>query len=171
MEQDLKLPWASANLVPGEGNPKAVVVFIGEAPGVAEDLASRPFLGRSGQLLNKSLEEIGRSRAEFYITNLVKRRPPQNRDPRRSEIEAYAPYLEEELKIIKPRIIVSLGRISFNYFFPNLKITQVQGQIFNLENGVKLIPAFHPAATFYRSQNLKDFKASFLLLARTMSQN
>ncbi len=171
MKQDLNLPWVSANLVYGEGHPSAAIVFIGEAPGAAEDLAGRPFVGRSGKLLDKSLAEIGLDRSQVYITNIVKRRPPNNRDPRMEEIKAYAPYLEEELKIIKPKIIVSLGRLSLNYFFPQLKISQVQGQILELEAGLKLIPAFHPAATFYRSKNLKDFKASFLLLARTMSQN
>ncbi|MBN2854477.1 uracil-DNA glycosylase [Patescibacteria group bacterium] len=169
MRKNKKLPLKS-NLVFGEGSVKAKIVFIGEAPGAKEDELGRPFVGRSGKLLEESLEEIGLKREEVYITNIVKRRPPENRDPSLKEIEAYRPYLEKQLEIIKPKIIVSLGRFALNYFFPDLKISEAQGRIFDYELGsenkfkVKLLPIFHPAAAFRKKETLKEFKKSFKLL-------
>ncbi|NCN22043.1 hypothetical protein GW934_00945, partial [Candidatus Falkowbacteria bacterium] len=120
----------------------------------------------------ESLKEIGLKREEVYITNIVKRRPPVNRDPNPREIEAYKPYLEKQLEIIKPKIIVSLGRFALNYFFPDLKITGAQGQVFDYELGsenkfkIKLLPIFHPAAAFRKKETLKEFKKSFKVLVR-----
>src|SRR3989344_2656448 len=110
------LPLTPANLVFGEGDPDAAVLFIGEAPGFNEDLQKRPFVGRGGQLLNQLLTEIGWRRESVYITNIVKRRPPENRDPLPSEIAAYQPYLARQIEIINPKIIAPLGRFALNYF-------------------------------------------------------
>ena len=114
---DKTLPLKS-NLVFGEGNPDCEVLFIGEAPGRDEDIQKRPFVGRSGQLLRKSIRELGWKETNVYITNIVKRRPPENRDPSPEEIEKYKPYLTQQIEIINPKIIVPLGRFSMNYFCP-----------------------------------------------------
>ena len=113
---DKLLPLRESNLVFGEGNPEAKVVFIGEAPGFHEDRLKRPFVGRGGQLLERLINEIGWRRDQVYITNIVKRRPPENRDPLPEEIEAYRPYLTRQIEIIDPKIIVALGRFAMNYF-------------------------------------------------------
>jgi DNA polymerase len=169
MRKNKKLPLKS-NLVFGEGSVNAKIVFIGEAPGAKENELGRPFVGRSGKLLEESLKEVGLKREAVYITNIVKRQPPENRDPSLKEIEVYRPYLKRQLEIIKPKIIVSLGRFALNYFLPDLKITEAQGQIFDYkldsENKfqVKLLPIFHPAAAFRKTETLKEFKKSFKLL-------
>lgn len=165
--ENKSLPLQESNLVFGEGSPEAQVFFIGEAPGLREDQLSRPFVGRSGQLLTKTLESIGLKREEVYISNIVKRRPPDNRDPELAEIEAYKPYLERQIEIIDPKIIVSLGRFSFNYFAPNGKISRDQGKIFKLGERL-LIPMFHPAAALRGTTNLKEFQKGFKKLARVL---
>src|SRR5262245_11454285 len=115
MEGDKTLPL-STNLVFGEGNPDCEVLFIVEAPGMNEDMQKRPFVGRAGQLLRKNIREIGWQEKDVHITNIVKRRPPENRDPLPEEIEAYKPYLTRQIDIISPKLIVPLGRFSMNYF-------------------------------------------------------
>src|SRR5258708_36834114 len=121
---DASLPLRESNLVFGEGNTDCEVMFIGEAPGLNEDRLKRPFVGRGGQLLDQMNTEIGWKRADVYITNIVKRRPPENRDPLPNEIEAYKPYLTRQIEIINPKIIVTLGRFSMTYFLPESKITR-----------------------------------------------
>src|SRR3989344_8589833 len=125
----------SANLVFGEGDPDCEVLFIGEAPGFHENQQKRPFVGRAGQLLDKMIAGIGWRREDVYITNIVKRRPPENRDPLPEEIEDYRPYLGRQIEIIAPKIIVPLGRFSMNYFLPLAKITRDQGKLFEM-NGL-----------------------------------
>lgn len=165
MRANKKLPLKS-NLVFGEGSASAKIVFIGEAPGAKEDELGRPFVGRSGKLLEESLKEIGLKREDVYITNIVKRRPPENRDPSPQEIEAYKPYLEKQLEIIKPKIVASLGRFALNYFFPDLKISESQGKIIDYK--FKILPIFHPAAAFRNKKTLKEFKKSFKVLAKKL---
>lgn len=167
MERDKKLPLLSSNLVFGEGSARAKIVFIGEAPGANEDRERRPFVGRSGKLLTTCLEEIGLKREDVYITNIVKRRPPENRDPLPEEIEAYRPYLKKQLEIIDPQIIITLGRFALNYFIPDAKISREQGQVFKLEKSL-LIPMFHPAAALRGTKVLNQFKKSFKKIARTL---
>src|SRR3989344_1975585 len=131
------------NLVFGEGDMNCEVMFVGEAPGEQEDIHKRPFIGRGGQLLNKMLEKIGWKREGVYITNIVKRRPPDNRDPLPEEIKAYESYLKTQVEILDPKIIAPLGRFSMNYFLPYAKISKDQGQIFWRQD--KLIyPLYHP---------------------------
>lgn len=151
---DKALPLQSANLVFGEGNPDCEVLFIGEAPGRDEDIQKRPFVGRSGQLLRKSVRELGWKETDVYITNIVKRRPPENRDPLPEEIAAYRPYLTRQIAIIDPAIIVPLGRFSMNYFLPEAKITRDQGRLFRV-GGRYVAPLFHPAAAL-RSPVMMD---------------
>jgi len=160
---DKKLRLKS-NLVFGEGNANAQVVFIGEAPGAKEDIEGRPFVGRSGQLLRRMICENGWKESEVYITNIVKQRPPENRDPTQEEILLYIPYLQKQLDIIKPKIIVPLGRFSTNYFLPKAKITIDQGKVF-LQNKRKIFPMLHPAAALRSTKRMKMFIDSFKTLS------
>ena len=153
------LPLAS-NLVFGEGDPDCQVLFVGEAPGAVEDQQIRPFVGRSGQLLRKCIREIGWNEENVYITNIVKRRPPENRDPLPEEIEKYKPYLTRQIEIIHPKVIVPLGRFSMNYFLPEAKITRDQGKLFKVNN-LFIIPMFHPAAALRATNVMKEFEENF----------
>lgn len=160
---DKSLPLRQSNLVFGEGDPDAAVMFIGEAPGFYEDREGRPFVGRAGQLLNKLIEQIGWKREEVYITNIVKRRPPENRDPLPEEIEAYKPYLAKQIEIINPKIIAPLGRFSMNYFLPLAKISRDQGKVFRAPNRL-VIPLYHPAAALRSTDVLAELEKSFCKL-------
>lgn len=161
------LPLAT-NLVFGEGDPAAQVVFIGEAPGAKEDELQRPFVGRGGQLLNKNLERIGWKREDVYITNIVKRRPPENRDPSPEEIRAYQPFLVEQLAILSPLLIVPLGRFSMNHFLPEAKITRDQGKVFRT-GGRFIMPMLHPAAALRSPAMMELFEATFTRLPATLA--
>jgi uracil-DNA glycosylase len=161
--QDKSLPLKNSNLVFGEGSAVANIFFIGEAPGLKEDQEGRPFVGRSGQLLTKNLNKIGLEREDVYITNVVKRRPPENRDPSPLEIAKYQPYLQKQIEIINPKIIVTLGRFALNFFLPEAKITSSQGKTF-LVDGKTIMPMFHPAAALRSTKALKEFQKSFLKL-------
>ena len=161
MEEDKKLPlFGTANLVFGEGSPDAKVMFIGEAPGFHEDKLTRPFVGQAGKLLDKLLAGIKWPRESVYITNIVKRRPPENRDPLQEEIEAYKPYLKKQIKIINPKIIATLGRFAMNYFFPDFKISQSHGKGVILRGKI-IYSLYHPAAALRSTQVLKDLETDF----------
>lgn len=150
----------------GDGNPKAKIVFIGEAPGKDEDISGKPFVGRAGKFLNEMLEIIKLKREDVYITNTVKYRPPNNRDPKPEEILECLPWLMDELNFIKPKIIIFLGRHSLNRFFPEEKISKVHGKLLHKKiNGFKteyFFPLYHPAAALYngkmRKVLIEDFK-------------
>ena len=159
ISSDKNLPLKS-NLVFGEGNPGCDVLFIGEAPGRDEDMQKRPFVGRSGQLLRKNIRELGWKEEDVYITNIVKRRPPENRDPLPDEIDAYKPYLTRQIEIINPKVIVTLGRFSMNYFLPAAKITRDQGKLFRAEKWY-VTPILHPAAALRSTGMMNDFVESF----------
>jgi len=161
IKSDQSLPlFGQANLVFGEGNPEADVMFIGEAPGFHEDRLSRPFVGRAGQLLDKLLAMISWPRESVYITNIVKRRPPENRDPLPEEISAYKPYLDRQIKIINPKIIAALGRFAMNYFLPDAKISKDHG-VAQYAGDCLILPLYHPAAALRSTQVLKDLEADF----------
>lgn len=138
----------ATQLVFGDGNPDAEIVFIGEAPGKNEDLQGKPFVGAAGRFLEEMLAMIGLKRGEVYITNIVKYRPPNNRDPYPEEKEAFLPYLQAQLDIIQPMLVVTLGRHSLNCFLPELQISQVHGQP-KRKSGQVYLPLFHPAAALY----------------------
>lgn len=159
----------NTNLVFGEGNPDCQVLFIGEAPGEQEDIQKRPFVGRGGQLLNRMIEKIGWKREDVYITNIVKRRPPNNRDPLPEEIETYKPYLTKQIEIINPKIIATLGRFSMNYFNPNLKISRDHGKVFRI-NGRLLVPFFHPAAVLRNPNLLDEYEKEFQKLPKIVEK-
>lgn len=155
-----ELPLQESNLVFGEGDPNCEVMFIGEAPGVNENRLKRPFVGRGGQLLDRMIVGIDWKRSDVYITNIVKRRPPDNRDPLPEEIAAYRPYLARQIEIIDPKVIVTLGRFSMNYFLPTAKITRDQGHGF-LVDGRVVFPVLHPAAALRSTEMMKAFEESF----------
>jgi uracil-DNA glycosylase len=152
--------------VPGNGNPNSEIVFIGEAPGKEEDRQGRPFVGAAGKFLAEMLEVIKLKREEIYITNIVKYRPPNNRDPLPEEKDACRNWLIEELNFINPKLIVFLGRHSMNDFFPTEKISAVHGKLlikkFNKIETKHFLPLYHPAAALYnggmRETLLEDFK-------------
>lgn len=159
--EDKTIPlYGVANLVFGEGNPDTDVLFIGEAPGFHEDQLSRPFVGQAGKLLDKLIAMVGWKRENVYITNIVKRRPPQNRDPLPEEIEAYKPFLDEQIKIINPKAIATLGRFSMNIFLPNAKISRDHGQP-EYAGGMLVIPLYHPAAALRSTGVLKELEEDF----------
>jgi uracil-DNA glycosylase family 4 len=137
------------NAVPGEGPEDADIVFIGEGPGFHEDQQARPFVGAAGQFLEELLESIGLRRESVYICNVIKCRPPGNRDPLPEEIEACKPYLERQIEIISPRMIVTLGRFSMERYFPGAKISQVHGQARKIA-GIIYYPMYHPAAALHQ---------------------
>jgi len=166
---DNNLPLREANLVFGEGSPESEIVFIGEAPGKNEDEQRRPFVGRAGQLLRSCIRGIGWKEEDVYITNIVKRRPPENRDPLPNEIDAYKPYLTRQLGIIKPKIIVALGRFSMNYFLPEAKISRDHGKIFRFD-GFLLYPIYHPAAALRSTQMKEEFEKNFKDLPRIIGK-
>jgi len=163
-----ELAETATQLVFGAGNPDASMVFIGEAPGKNEDLKGEPFVGAAGKFLNEMLQTIDLNREDIYITNIVKYRPPNNRDPLPEEKKAFLPYLQSQLEVIKPKVVVTLGRHSLNCFLPDLQISQVHGQPkrLRLNTGDKpleivILPLFHPAAALYngsmRQTLLDDF--------------
>jgi DNA polymerase len=133
------------NVVPGEGDPHARLVFVGEAPGEDEDIQGRPFVGRAGKLLDQLIERIGLRRSEVYICNVLKCRPPNNRDPEPYEVAACKDYLLAQLNVIKPKVICTLGRHAYNTLFGvDEKITRIRGKL-TMYHGTKLLPTFHPS--------------------------
>lgn len=149
-----KLSKGRTNIVFGEGNPEARLMFIGEAPGREEDLQGRPFVGDAGTVLTRLIEKMGFKRDDVYIANIVKCRPPMNRDPEIDEIESCRGFVEKQIEILNPDVIMSLGRISAQTLIGNtrLKITAIRGNFFDYK-GIALIPTFHPA---YLIRNPKD---------------
>jgi len=140
-----KLYGGAKNLVFGEGSPSARLMFIGEAPGAEEDLQGRPFVGAAGQLLNNLLNKLGLEREEVYITNVVKSRPPENRDPLPEEIEACLPYLKMQIAAIRPQVIVTLGRIAAQALLGTKEpVTRIRGQWRRYDH-VRVMPTFHPS--------------------------
>lgn len=160
------LAETATNLVMGDGNIDADVVFIGEAPGKNEDLQGLPFVGAAGKFLNEMLATVGMDRSDVYITNIVKYRPPNNRDPNPHEKKAFWPYLIRQLAIIKPKIVVTLGRHSMEYFLPGKRITEIHGEPKRISFGAEkviILPLYHPAAALYngslRATLIEDFAA------------
>lgn len=164
-----ELAATATQLVFGTGNPDADVVFIGEAPGKQEDLKGKPFVGASGKFLDEMLASVSLSRDDIYITNIVKYRPPNNRDPLPQEKKVFLPYLQAQLEIIAPKVLVTLGRHSSNCFLPDLQISKDHGQPKRIKLAfwadpsqvveVVILPLYHPAAALYNGgmrQTLMD---------------
>jgi uracil-DNA glycosylase len=157
------LAKTATQLVFGDGNPSSEAVFIGEAPGKNEDLQGKPFVGAAGKFLNDMLQMIGLKRQDVYITNIVKYRPPDNRDPFPEEKQAFLPYLESQLEVIQPLVVVTLGRHSLNCFLPDLQISQVHGQPKRYKGRIYL-PLFHPAAALYNGAMRQTLIDDFALI-------
>lgn len=165
------------NGVPGEGNPNAKIILIGEAPGNREDLTGRPFVGAAGRFLDSLLNKIGLKREDVFIGNIVKHRPPENRAPKPDEILACTPYLERQIKIIKPEIIVTLGRFSSEFILGKAgmeftTITDARGKAFDgsaLGAGVRIMPTFHPAAALYNGKFKKGLEEDFKKIGKMIN--
>lgn len=167
MKQDESLPLkkGATNLVFGVGNANTEILFVGEGPGYWEDQRAEPFVGNAGKFLDSLLSLIEVVRSDVYITNVVHHRPPENRDPLPSEIEAYGKYLDKIIRIIDPKVVVTLGRFSMGKFLPNAKISAVHGRKYNVNwegKGLEVIPMYHPAAGLrnpvVKQQIIDDFK-------------
>jgi uracil-DNA glycosylase family 4 len=147
--QKCVLAQGRTHAVPGEGPENAEVLFIGEAPGFHEDRQGRPFVGAAGKFLEELLDKIGMKREQVYIANVVKCRPPGNRDPQPGEIEACRPYLDRQIELLRPKLIVTLGRFSMERYFPGASISRIHGQPKRVGN-IIYYPMFHPAAALHQ---------------------
>lgn len=155
--------------VPGEGNPNADIVFIGEGPGFYEDQQARPFVGPAGKFLDELLASIGLKRADVFICNVLKCRPPGNRDPLPGEIEACKPWLDQQLEAIKPRVIVTLGRFSMNRYFPGQSIGKIHGQPKRIDD-VTVMPMYHPAAALHQGSLRRTIEQDFKKLPGVLQE-
>ncbi|MCD6471369.1 uracil-DNA glycosylase [bacterium] len=158
----------------GQGNHQAKIMFIGEAPGYNEDKTGRPFCGKAGAVLDELLKSINLKREDVYITNLLKCRPPNNRDPEEKEIKACSPYLERQIEIIKPKIICTLGRYSMAYIMKKYglenelqSISKIHGKVFQTKD-IKIIPLYHPAVAVYNQNMIKILKSDFNILNKSL---
>ncbi len=160
-----ELAATATNLVMGDGNVNADIVFIGEAPGKNEDEQGLPFVGAAGKFLNEMLAAAGMDRQDVYITNIVKYRPPNNRDPSPDEKKAFWPYLLKQLQIIQPKVVITLGRHSMEYFLPGMYISQIHGQPKRIQFGdekLVIVPLYHPAAALYNGSMRQTLIDDFL---------
>ena len=160
-----ELAKTATNLVIGDGNLNADIVFIGEAPGKNEDEQGIPFVGAAGKFLNEMLAAAEMERTDVYITNIVKYRPPENRDPTPDEKKAFWPYLLKQLQIIQPKVVITLGRHSMEYFLPDMKISQIHGQSKRIQFGddqLVIVPLYHPAAALYNGSLRQTLIDDFL---------
>ena len=168
--------------VPGHGNPNTDVMFVGEAPGYNEDLEGKPFVGAAGKFLDQLLGLAGLSRGEVYITNVLKCRPPNNRDPLPDEVEVCSPYLDRQIMIIRPKLIVCLGRHSASYILVKsgvrirsrqggISISAVRGQVFHVNYqglSITVIPTYHPAAGLYNPKLKKTLMEDFIVIGKVL---
>lgn len=168
-----ELKAQATQLVMGDGNANADIVFIGEAPGKNEDIQGKPFVGAAGKFLNEMLAQAGMERGDVYITNIVKYRPPNNRDPLPEEKAAFWPYLLKQLHIIQPKVVITLGRHSMEYFLPGMKIGQVHGEPKRIAFGdhkIVIMPLFHPAAALYNGSLRQTLIDDFLKVPEVIRQ-
>ncbi len=156
-----ELQYSRKNAVPGEGPTNAEILFIGEGPGFHENEQGRPFVGAAGKFLEELLANIEMSREQVFITNVVKCRPPGNRDPKPEEVSACTSnYLERQIQAINPKVIVTLGRFSMGYFLPNVKISDVHGQARQVR-GRLIVPMYHPAAALHQRSLKPTIESDF----------
>jgi len=155
--------------VAGYGNPNAEIIFIGEAPGANEDKEGRPFVGQSGNLLDKNFNVIKLERKNVWIGNIIKHRPPNNRDPLQKEVKACKPYIDRQVAIIKPKLVVTLGRYALTYFIPNASITTTHGRLLS-SNDLNIYPLYHPAAALRNGKFMKTFVQDFIKIPSILEQ-
>ncbi len=164
------LSLSRTQVVPGAGSPRAEILFVGEAPGYHEDRQGVPFVGASGKLLDTMLEVAGIDRDEVFIANVVRCRPPENRNPRAFEIRACAGWLAEQIRLIEPRLVVPLGRFALQHFLPQGKITQLKGSLQELEydeRTLALFPLLHPSAVLRAPDRRPEYEEDFRRLGET----
>lgn len=167
--QKCPLAHYRTNLVFGVGSSQADLLFIGEAPGYHEDVQGEPFVGQAGKLLDQLLADIGLKRQDVYIANVLKCRPPENRDPMLDEIELCKPYLMKQIEIINPKLVVTLGNFSTKLILgKNIGITKVHGKKFP-GDGYYILPTYHPAAALYNPGTLNSLKKDFLIIGETLN--
>lgn len=168
-----ELAATATNLVMGDGNIDAEIVFIGEAPGKNEDEQGLPFVGAAGKFLNEMLAAANMTRSDVYITNIVKYRPPNNRDPLPEEKAEFWPYLLKQLQIIQPKVVITLGRHSMEYFLPGMKISAIHGEPKRIKFGddyLVIIPLFHPAAALYNGSLRQTLIDDFLMVPKIIEK-
>jgi len=165
--QKCRLCKTAKNPVPGEGNINSKIIFIGEAPGQVEDETGRPFVGRAGKLLELLLKKIGYERKDIWIGNIIKHRPPENRDPLPDELAACEPYLALQLEAISPKLIVTLGRFSMSYFYPEGKISRDRGHVIKIK-GFNIYPVYHPAAALRNPSMARDLQQDFMRIPEVL---
>ena len=166
---DCQLAKGRTNAVPGEGDSQAELMFIGEGPGYHEDRFGRPFVGPAGQLLDNLLKSIGMQREDVFIANMVKCRPPKNRDPLPAEMSACMKYLDRQIELINPKLIVTLGRFSLSRFFPGESITSVRGKL-REKDGRNVFPIMHPAAALHRQELRSAIVDDFMEIPRVLGK-
>lgn len=166
---DCDLHRGRTNAVPGEGSPTAELMFIGEGPGAQEDRQGRPFVGPAGAFLEELLGSIGLRRQDVYIANMVKCRPPQNRDPLPVEIGACSKYLNRQIELIAPTLVVTLGRFSLARFFPGESISRARGRL-REKDGLRIYPIMHPAAALYRQEMRNTIVEDFRRIPEILEQ-
>jgi len=167
--RDCELAKYRTKVVPGEGAEDADLLFIGEAPGWHEDQQGRPFVGPAGQFLDQLLASIGLRREEVYIANVIKCRPPQNRDPLPAEIQSCRKWLDRQIEIIQPQMIITLGRYSLARYFPNGSISKIHGKPRKSE-GVIYYPMYHPAAALHQGSLRRTIEADMLRIPQILAQ-
>lgn len=164
----------ASHVVPGDGDPEAQIMFVGEAPGKKESETGIPFMGSSGIILNKRLADINIKREDVYLTNILKCRPPANRDPLPEEVNQCLPWLEKQIEIIKPKIIITLGKYALNIFLPEKKISEVHGQLletnFSKIGKIRIYPLHHPAAARQNRKTRALFEEDFQQIPTILKQ-
>lgn len=161
-------------VVTGAGSADASALLVGEAPGATEDMTGMPFVGRSGELLTRMLMLAGISREDVFVANVVRCRPPKNRNPRAAEIRACAGWLREQIRLIEPLVVVTLGRFALHHFLPDRQISQIQGEVLRIPYHGRertLYPLLHPAAILRNRARVPEYEAQFLRLGRLLEVN
>ncbi len=163
-----RLSRTRIKVVPGEGDPESDIMFIGQCPGANEDQQGRPFVGRAGRLLDELLTSLGLKREKVFITNIVKCRPPENRDPMVDEIRACSPYLERQIKSVNPKLIITLGRFASEFFISDGKISQIHGVPHRVK-GLLILPLYHPAAALRSTGVAEALRADFRKIPKVLA--
>ncbi|MBC8264710.1 MAG: uracil-DNA glycosylase [Anaerolineales bacterium] len=167
--QRCELSQGRTQTVPGEGPENAEIMFIGEAPGFHEDRQGRPFVGAAGKFLDELLASIGLTREDVYICNVIKCRPPSNRDPQPDEMAACKPFLDKQIELVRPKLIITLGRYSMARYFPNTQITRIHGQPKRIGNRI-YYPMFHPAAALHQPKWRAVVKEDMLKIPQILKE-
>jgi len=163
-----RLSRTRIKVVPGEGDPESDIMFVGQCPGANEDQQGRPFVGRAGKLLDEHLGLIGLQREKVFITNIVKCRPPENRDPMVDEVRSCSPYLERQIKSINPKLIITLGRFASEFFISDGKISQIHGVPHRVK-GLLVFPLYHPAAALRATGVAEALRSDFRKIPKVLA--